>query len=86
MSILVLGDANADLAAPLRAFPREGDDAALLDLAWGSGGAGVNVVTALALSAVLPAVADWSLSLEAVHGALAVGLSTLSLPFLLASR
>lgn len=49
MSILVLGDANADLAAPLRAFPREGDDAALLDLAWGSGGAGVNVVTALAL-------------------------------------
>lgn len=44
------------------------------------------VVTALALGVVLPTVADWSLSLEAVHGALAVGLSTLSLPFLLASR
>ncbi len=44
------------------------------------------VVTALALSAVLPAVADWSLSLAVVHGAIAVGLSTLSLPFLLASR
>jgi ribokinase len=49
MTILVIGDANADLAAPLRAFPREGDDAALLDLAWGSGGAGVNVATTLAL-------------------------------------
>lgn len=44
------------------------------------------VVTALALGVVLPTVADWSLSLEAAQGALAVGLSTLSLPFLLASR
>ena len=49
MNVLVIGDANADLSAPLRAFPREGDDAALLGLAWGSGGAGVNVATALAL-------------------------------------
>ncbi|MDP1917525.1 MAG: hypothetical protein Q8L14_14890 [Myxococcales bacterium] len=44
------------------------------------------LVSALAIGAVLPAVADWSLSLGALHGALAVGLSTLSLPFLLASR
>jgi sugar/nucleoside kinase (ribokinase family) len=49
MNFLVIGDANADLSAPLRAFPREGDDTALLGLAWGSGGAGVNVATALAL-------------------------------------
>ncbi|MEO7329732.1 MAG: carbohydrate kinase family protein [Minicystis sp.] len=49
MSILVLGDANADLSAPLDAFPHEGGDAALRDLTWGSGGAGVNVATALAL-------------------------------------
>lgn len=43
-------------------------------------------VTALVVVNVLPAVADWSLSLTAVHGALAIGLSTLSLPFLLSSR
>jgi sugar/nucleoside kinase (ribokinase family) len=49
MNFLVIGDANADLSAPLRAFPREGDDTALLGLAWGSGGAGVNVATAIAL-------------------------------------
>ena len=44
------------------------------------------VITALAVGPVLPLVADWSLSLDAVHGALAVGLSTVSVPFLLASR
>lgn len=54
-------------------------------LQWCGAVVGV-VVSALALGAALPAVADWSLSLEAAHGALAVGLSTLSLPFLLASR
>ena len=54
-------------------------------LQWCGAVVGV-VVSALALGAVLPVVADWSLSLEAAHGALAVGLSTLSLPFLLASR
>ncbi|MFO0756044.1 MAG: carbohydrate kinase family protein [Byssovorax sp.] len=49
MNVVVLGDANADLSAPVRAFPAEGDDCPLLDLGWGSGGAGVNVATALAL-------------------------------------
>ncbi|MDP3500941.1 MAG: hypothetical protein Q8S33_11430 [Myxococcales bacterium] len=51
------------------------------------GGAVVGVVVSLlTLGVVLPTVADWSLSLGTLHGALAVGLSTLSLPFLLASR
>jgi len=41
------------------------------------------VVTALVVVSALPTVADLSLSLTTAHGALAVGLSTLSLPFLL---
>jgi sugar/nucleoside kinase (ribokinase family) len=49
MSILVLGDANADLSARLRRFPAEGGDSPLDALGWGSGGAGVNVAAALAL-------------------------------------
>lgn len=48
MIVLVVGDANADLSAPLERFPREGDDAPLGALAWGSGGAGTNVATAIA--------------------------------------
>jgi ribokinase len=49
MTILVLGDANADLSARMQRFPAEGDDAAITALGWGSGGAGVNVATTLAL-------------------------------------
>jgi ribokinase len=49
MTILVLGDANADLSARMARFPAEGDDAPIGALGWGSGGAGVNVAAALAL-------------------------------------
>jgi sugar/nucleoside kinase (ribokinase family) len=49
MTILIVGDANADVGAALSRFPREGDDSSVKVLAWGSGGAGVNVATALAL-------------------------------------
>jgi sugar/nucleoside kinase (ribokinase family) len=51
MTILVLGDANADLSARMQRFPAEGDDAAITALGWASGGAGVNVATALAVLA-----------------------------------
>lgn len=46
--LLVLGDSNADGAARVPRFPREGDDLPLDDLSWSSGGAGVNVATAFA--------------------------------------
>ncbi len=49
MSILVVGDANLDLAGILPGFPAEGDDVALADLRWVSGGAAANVATGLAL-------------------------------------
>lgn len=49
MTILVVGDANADLSGTLDRYPAEGDDSVLSALAWGSGGAAVNVATALAL-------------------------------------
>src|SRR5262245_8425350 len=49
MTILVIGDANADLSAALRRFPREGDDSPIGALAWGSGGSAANVAAALAL-------------------------------------
>ena len=48
MLVLVVGDANADLSAPLERFPLEGDDVPLASLSWGSGGAGTNVATGLA--------------------------------------
>lgn len=47
MVVLVVGDANADLSAPLERFPREGDDVAIGALGWGSGGAGTNVAAAI---------------------------------------
>lgn len=47
MTILVIGDANADLSAAVGRFPFEGDDAAIGVLEWGSGGTGVNVTAAL---------------------------------------
>ena len=47
MTILVIGDANADLSAAVGRFPFEGDDAPLGALEWGSGGTGVNVTVAL---------------------------------------
>lgn len=49
MTILVVGDANADLSGTLVRYPTEGDDSLLCTLAWGSGGSAVNVATALAL-------------------------------------
>jgi ribokinase len=49
MTILVVGDANADLSAALSRFPREGDDTLIGALGWSSGGSATNVATALAL-------------------------------------
>src|SRR4051794_34638646 len=49
MTILVLGDANADLSAALPRFPAEGDDSQVTALGWGSGGGATNVAAALAL-------------------------------------
>lgn len=49
MRFLVVGDANADVAATLGRFPHEGDDCPIGDLAWGSGGSAANVATAMAL-------------------------------------
>src|SRR5919108_2950398 len=49
MTILVVGDANADLSAGLARFPSEGDDCPITALGWGSGGAASNVAAGLAL-------------------------------------
>ncbi len=49
MTILVVGDANADMSGTLDRYPAEGDDSPLSALTWGSGGSAVNVATALAL-------------------------------------
>ena len=49
MTILIVGDANADLSAILRRFPHEGDDVPIGALSWGSGGSAANVAAALAL-------------------------------------
>jgi sugar/nucleoside kinase (ribokinase family) len=49
MTILVLGDANADLSAAIPRFPGEGDDSQISALGWGSGGGAANVAAALSL-------------------------------------
>src|SRR5262245_44834882 len=49
MTVLIVGDANADLSATLSRFPHEGDDALVDALGWGSGGSAANVAAALAL-------------------------------------
>jgi sugar/nucleoside kinase (ribokinase family) len=49
MTVVIVGDANADLSASVARFPFEGDDAAIRRLGWGSGGSAANVATALAL-------------------------------------
>lgn len=49
MTILVVGDANADLTATLTRFPAEGDDAPAAALGWGSGGSAANVAAGIAL-------------------------------------
>ena len=54
MTILVVGDANADLSAAVPRFPAEGDDRPIAALNWGSGGSGANVATALALLGTHP--------------------------------
>jgi ribokinase len=48
MTILVVGDANADLSAALPRIPAEGDDVPISALLWGSGGAAANVAAGLA--------------------------------------
>lgn len=48
MTVLVIGDAMADLCGEVARFPREGDDAPLGSLGWRSGGMGANVAAALA--------------------------------------
>lgn len=52
VTVLIIGDANADLSAALSHFPHEGDDTPVSALGWSSGGAGTNVATALALQGV----------------------------------
>jgi len=47
MTILVVGDANADISAALVRFPTEGDDTQITALEWGSGGSATNVAAAL---------------------------------------
>jgi sugar/nucleoside kinase (ribokinase family) len=49
MTILVLGDVNADLSAAIPRFPGEGDDSQISALGWGSGGGAANVAAALSL-------------------------------------
>lgn len=49
MTILVVGDVNADVSATVGHFPFEGDDSSINTLQWGSGGSAANVATALAL-------------------------------------
>src|SRR5437867_7076381 len=49
MTILIVGDANADLSATTSRFPCEGDDLPIAALEWGSGGSAANVAAALAL-------------------------------------
>lgn len=48
MTILVVGDANADISATMTRFPAEGDDRPISALSWGSGGAAANVAATLA--------------------------------------
>ena len=48
MSCLVVGDANADLAASVEFFPHEGDDTGISALGFQSGGTAANVAVALA--------------------------------------
>jgi sugar/nucleoside kinase (ribokinase family) len=49
MTIMVVGDANADLTAVLTRFPHEGDDSPVSMLHWGSGGSSANTAAGLAL-------------------------------------
>ncbi len=48
MTCLVVGDANADLAASVEFFPHEGDDTGISALGFQSGGTAANVAVALA--------------------------------------
>jgi sugar/nucleoside kinase (ribokinase family) len=49
VTVLVIGDAIADLSAIVDQFPQEGGDSPLRELGWYSGGMGANVAAALAL-------------------------------------
>jgi ribokinase len=48
MTILVVGDVNADITAILPYFPPEGDDCTVGELHWGSGGSAANTAVAFA--------------------------------------
>jgi ribokinase len=48
MSILVVGDLNADLTATLPFLPQPGDDCTVTSLTWGGGGSAANTAIALA--------------------------------------
>jgi ribokinase len=47
MTILVVGDANADISAMLNQYPHEGADALVHQLVWSSGGSSTNVAIGL---------------------------------------
>lgn len=49
MTILIIGDANADLSAGLSRYPAEGDDSAVNSFSWGAGGSATNTAAALAM-------------------------------------
>lgn len=48
MTILVVGDLNADLTATLPFLPQPGDDCTVTSLTWGGGGSAANAAVALA--------------------------------------
>lgn len=52
MAFLVVGDANADIVAPVARLPHRGDDVAIQQLEWVSGGSAANVATGLSLLGV----------------------------------
>lgn len=47
MTIIVVGDLNADLSAAVERFPAEGGDSVVSGLGWSSGGSAANVAAAL---------------------------------------
>jgi sugar/nucleoside kinase (ribokinase family) len=49
MTILVVGDANADISAAVEGMPQEGDDVLVAGVHWHSGGSAANVASGLAL-------------------------------------
>lgn len=52
MTMLVVGDVNADLIATLRQYPPEGGDTQIEHLSWNTGGSAANVAAVLAMLGV----------------------------------